>query len=146
MRSFGRLLWHACLLGAFVAAGLWLGANGHSLYQRWWVGAPPAIADNSAYFRGESAPVLLFGTATCPWCARTRELLAQLHVPYREHRIDASAEAMQLYRSLNAPGVPVVLVGDRRFYGYDEVAIRAAVAPLVQGAGGARNGSARQRL
>jgi glutaredoxin len=122
-----RWLRGAALLSLCILGGSWLGMNGARRLQAWWTPPPPEVADNAAYFRGETVAVVMFGTATCPWCAKTRELLQRLKVPYREHRIDASPESMALYRTLNAGGVPVVLVGTRRVYGFDEAKLRAAV-------------------
>lgn len=129
-----RWLRSAALLSCCVLGGVWLGMTGTPVLQTWWTPPPPELADNSAYFRGETVAVVMFGTETCPWCAKTRSLLRRLKVPYREHRIDASPDSMALYRTLNAGGVPVVLVGQRRIYGFDEAKLRSALqAPTPAG-------------
>ena len=128
--SFAPLL-RISLLAACVTGGAWLGLHAYPHVHSWLNPALPETADNSRYFHGETAPVVMFGTATCPWCVKTRELLDMLGVAYREHRIDASPEAMSLFRSLDADGVPVLLIGSRRIYGFDETRIRAALREIA---------------
>ena len=113
---------------ALGAAGLLVGRYAGPLYQRWQTAKPVQIADNSRYFAGHDARPLLFGTGTCPYCARTRDLFARLGVSFREQRIDTSSEARELYATLEAPGVPVILIGNRRIFGFREDQLRDALA------------------
>ena len=126
-----RDLLHVLLMAASVAGGLWLGKAGPMLLDPRVARSSSQVVDNSRYFAGETVDVVLFGTATCRWCVQARTFLDSLGVDYRDHRIDESASAEALYQTLGAQAVPVVLVGNRRIEGYDEPAIRDALATLT---------------
>ena len=83
--------------------------------------------DNAAYIPAGTQAVM-FGTRTCTWCAKTRDLFDRLGVAYVEHHIDESSDARALLRTIDASGsVPLILIGDTRILGFNETAIRAAL-------------------
>lgn len=66
------------------------------------------------------ASVVLFSDSLCEWCAKARELLEQRHVVFKELYIDRSQEAHELFLSITAAGVPVLVVGRTRGTGYSK--------------------------
>ncbi|MBD8525086.1 glutaredoxin family protein [Pseudomarimonas arenosa] len=83
--------------------------------------------DYASLFASTGQPVVLFTTTTCPWCSRLREHLDQQGIAYHDFQIDLSEQAMQSFRSLQANGVPVVLIGNRRIAGFNLPAIEEAL-------------------
>ncbi len=67
----------------------------------------------------ERGEVVLYATAWCGYCAKTRELLADLGVEYLEYDIERSEEGRRQFEALRGRGVPVLKVGEQVVYGYD---------------------------
>jgi glutaredoxin-like protein NrdH len=79
--------------------------------------------------------ILLVGRSTCPWCAKDKELLANLSVDYYwvDLNILDQVETVQLMDSIGICGqtsaVPILVInGQTCIIGYQEEKIREAVA------------------
>lgn len=69
------------------------------------------------------AKVLIYTTATCPYCYRARRLLTRREVAFEEVRIDR--DAAQRQAMLDRSGrdtVPQIFIGERHIGGYDDLA------------------------
>ena len=75
-----------------------------------------------------NARVVLYATATCPYCKMTRSLLASRGVAYAELPVDASEQASDEAHALGARGVPFILIGDHSIEGFDEERILELLA------------------
>lgn len=64
--------------------------------------------------------VVLYATDWCPYCQKTRTLLEQRHISYKEYNIESSEEGRDQYRRLAGNGVPVLLVDGQVVRGYHE--------------------------
>lgn len=64
--------------------------------------------------------VVLYATNWCPYCEKTRALLAAKGIPYQEMNIETSAEAQRQYLRLAANGVPVLVVAGEVVRGYNQ--------------------------
>lgn len=85
--------------------------------QRWW--NPPAPG---------SERVVLYSTAWCGYCAKTRELFAQHGIDYVELDVEKSAEGRRGHAAVGGGGVPVVVVNDQTVIrGYRPAAILRAL-------------------
>ncbi|WP_263145125.1 glutaredoxin family protein [Pseudomonas sp. RIT-PI-AD] len=82
------------------------------------LGPAPAVARHGQ--------VILYGTAWCGYCAKTRAFLAERGIPYLDLDIEASAEARRGYEALGGNGVPLVDVKGTLVRGYNPDAILAA--------------------
>lgn len=71
--------------------------------------------------------VVLYATDWCPYCEKTRALLAAKGIPYHEMNIETSAEARSQYQRLAAQGVPVLLVAGEVVRGYHPQTMEAAL-------------------
>ncbi len=71
--------------------------------------------------------VVLYSTAWCGWCQKTRELFADNNIRYVEYDIEKSEEHYRKYSDLGGQGIPMVTVGRRVIHGYDPDSILAAV-------------------
>ena len=68
--------------------------------------------------------VLVFTTATCPWCTRVKSYLAQRRIPFREIDVGRDAAvARDLVRRTGQTGVPVVEIDGKPIVGFDKAQI-----------------------
>jgi glutaredoxin len=89
-------------------------------WRTWWfyLNPPPDFSHGQ---------VLLYATDWCPYCEKTRALLAARGIPYREMNIETSAEARSQYHQLAANGVPVLVVAGEVVRGYHQKKMEAAL-------------------
>lgn len=73
-------------------------------------------------------PVVLLSATWCGYCRKLRADLDRWGVRYREYDVENSAEGARAAGLLRTAGVPVLLVGDRRFVGYVPERIRRSLA------------------
>lgn len=71
--------------------------------------------------------VVLYATDWCPYCEKTRSLLEQRQIAYKEYNIETSAEGRDQYQRLAGKGVPVLLVAGKVIRGYNAQSISAAL-------------------
>ena len=100
-----------------IAIGVLLAMEWRALF--YYLSPPPDFG------QGE---VRLYATDWCPYCAKTRALLEQKHVPYKEYNIETSEEGRSQYQRLAGKGVPVLLIDGEVVRGYHEQTIVAALA------------------
>jgi glutaredoxin len=77
-----------------------------------------------------NAEVVMYATKWCQYCKKQREYFAARNIPYREVDVEASEANLFLYNSLEGSGYPLTYVGYRRFDGYKEAEIVAAMTEL----------------
>lgn len=71
--------------------------------------------------------VVLYSTAWCGYCTKTRNFLTDNQIPFVEHDIEKSTDAYRDYQALGGKGVPVVRVSDQVLHGYDPKGITRAL-------------------
>ena len=64
------------------------------------------------------AKVIMYSTAWCGYCKKTRELLTQAGVAFEELDIEQSKQAKQQYDLLNGNGVPLLVIDTEIVRGY----------------------------
>jgi len=72
--------------------------------------------------------IRMIGSVTCTYCDQARAWFDAHRVAYTECRIELDASCAQAYRTLLAPGTPVVIVRGRPLLGFDARAIAQALA------------------
>ena len=89
-------------------------------WRTWWLylNPPPDFSHGQ---------VVLYATDWCPYCEKTRALLAAKGIPYKEMNIETSAEARSQYQRLAANGVPVLLVAGEVVRGYQQKKMETAL-------------------
>jgi glutaredoxin len=71
--------------------------------------------------------VVLFSTSWCNYCAQARQYLEKAKIGYAELDVEQNIDAMHFHaKVLRADGVPVIVMGNRVVFGYDELELRAA--------------------
>ncbi len=92
------------------------------------VTVPPSAFIGPASAGAAGTPgVILYATAWCGYCQKTRELFAEKHVRYLEHDIDKSAEGRAQHKKLGGKGVPVLDIGGTIIHGFKRNDILAAL-------------------
>lgn len=66
--------------------------------------------------------VLIYGTATCPYCVRAKQLLEAKGLVYTEIRVDQDDAAREEMMSLSGRRtVPQIFINDEHIGGYDDL-------------------------
>jgi glutaredoxin len=110
--------------------GLYAGPHAARLYREWFPPPQYQTGDFAALYAKAGQSVVMYSTSTCPYCAKVRKLFAEKGVRYTEYQIDTSQPAAAEFEKLDAPGVPVLFIGERRIDGYREKAIVEALAEV----------------
>lgn len=116
------------LYGLILVAGLGAG-YGLSLLPKLF---KPSYTEGNyaAYFPDSHSKVVLYGTAWCGYCAKTRDYLRGHHIDFVDLDIEKSPEARKAHDELGGGGVPVVLIGNRKIQGYNASALEAALKQI----------------
>lgn len=81
----------------------------------------------------EPSPVVVYSTATCPWCDRTKDYLKSRNVPFIEKRVDEDmAAAQEMIEISGQQGVPVVSTEREVVVGFDQLRL-ARIADRFSG-------------
>jgi glutaredoxin len=78
------------------------------------------------------AEIVMYATTWCPYCKKQREYFSAHNVSYREIDVEASEENKMQYTTLEGSGYPLTYVGYRRFSGYHEGELVAALDELTK--------------
>lgn len=93
--------------------------------------APPAKAQSTSTRQKRAAGTLparlpyivMYATATCPYCAKARAYMAARGIPYEERDADDSQE----FEQLGGRGVPLFVIGSEVLQGFNPAALDAAI-------------------
>jgi mycoredoxin len=113
------------MYGLVLAAGLLVGVGAAKLPKL--LERPYQQGDFSTHYADAKTPVVVYGTTTCPFCAKTREYLDQHKIAYADFNVDQSESARKKYSELKVKSVPAILIGDRLITGFRPDAIDAAL-------------------
>ena len=62
-------------------------------------------------------------TTWCGYCRRARAYLNSKGIPFEDLDVERSTQGRQEYTVLKGRGVPIILVGNQRRDGYDQVGL-----------------------
>jgi mycoredoxin len=93
---------------------------------------PYQTGDYASHFANVNSKVVVYGTTTCPFCAKAREYLAEKKVAFTDFNVDKSQAAEQKYKMLNVKAVPAILIGDRLITGFRPDAIDDALKAIIK--------------
>jgi glutaredoxin len=77
-----------------------------------------------------SCDVILFSTASCPYCKRARAFLKAKEIPYCEKDINRKKANKAAYKNVGGKGVPVLVIGNKVIHGFNSSAISQAVTQI----------------
>jgi len=108
-----------------IAAGLAVGWGAPRLYEA----LKPAYkeGDYSTHYAGRHTNVVVYGTATCPYCAKTRAYLLERHINFADLDVTKDEKARVAFAELGAKAVPIILVGTRKLEGFNPAALQSAL-------------------
>ena len=81
------------------------------------------------YAAAHGGRVIVYGTAWCNYCAKTRKLLNDNYIPYYEYNIERSTQGYEQHKRLGGVGVPLLLINGEVVKGYNP----ARILQLVNG-------------
>uniref|UniRef100_A0A7C4YI77 Glutaredoxin family protein n=1 Tax=candidate division WOR-3 bacterium TaxID=2052148 RepID=A0A7C4YI77_UNCW3 len=65
--------------------------------------------------------VVIYTTATCPWCHRAKEYLRSHNISFKEIRVDQDPQGIkEILRLTGQAGVPVIVINGRPIVGFDK--------------------------
>lgn len=81
---------------------------------------PLSASETSEKEQSVSGPlqIIVYTTSWCGYCARLRDDLNQAEIPFEERDIEKSDAAREAYDKLGLRGVPITVIGDNIFRGY----------------------------
>ena len=95
-------------------------------YQHWNADEP----DSKGGKADRPPQVIMYGTSSCPACKMARAYFYQHDIPYVEHDIEWSSKAKRQFRKLGGRGVPLILIGNEKFMGWNQFVVAQALARL----------------
>lgn len=95
-----------------------------------WLKSPYTEGDYAQYFPNSNTKVIVYGTQTCPFCIKAREFLTAQKIQFADFDIDKLDKARQEFLKLEGEGVPLIIIGNRRIEGFNQMQIEAALAKV----------------
>jgi glutaredoxin len=125
---FSKIAKNLALYALILAGGL---AIGHYVPEAVRMLKPKYSEGNfAAYYPDAKARVVVYGTATCPYCAKTRAYLKERNIAFNDFDVDKTDKGKRDFAELGGKAVPVILIGNRKLVGFDQSAIDAALDKL----------------
>ena len=119
-----NLLMYGLILGGGLAIGHYLPAAAKMLTPKYSEG------NFNAYYAQAGTKVVVYGTPTCPYCAKARAYLKERGIAFSDFDLTTSDKAKRDFTQLGGKAVPVILIGNRQLVGFDKDAIDAALDKL----------------
>jgi mycoredoxin len=95
-----------------------------------WLKSPYTEGNFQAYFPDSKTQVVVYGTKSCQFCAKTREYLKSANVAFADLDIEGTEKAKAEFMKLGGGGVPLILIGNRRIVGFNKAVIEESLAKL----------------
>lgn len=121
MKATKNLLVYALILAAGLALGRYVPQVVRAVTPKYSEG------DFTAYYPDARTHVIVYGTATCPYCIKTRAYLTEHHIAFADIDVDKSEKGKRDFAQLGGKGVPLILIGNRQMTGFNQGAIDAAL-------------------
>jgi glutaredoxin len=119
-----NLVMYGLILGGGLAIGHYLPAAARMLTPKYSEG------NFNAYYPDARTRVVVYGTPTCPFCAKARDYLKERNIAFGDFDVTTSDKARNEFAQLGGKAVPVILIGNRQLVGFDKEAIDAALDQL----------------
>ncbi len=88
-----------------------LGTGYAALHLPQWLKPAYVEGDYKAHYQANGPQVVVYGTQTCPYCAKTREMLNSKQVKFNDRDVQNDEAARKQYGELGGKAVPVILIG-----------------------------------
>ncbi len=97
-----------------------------------WFKKPYVEGNYAQYYPDAQTKVVMYGTQSCPYCGKARELLRAKNVRFADLDVQHSPKAQKEFEQLGGTGVPVILIGNRRIQGFNQDAIEEALEVVTK--------------
>lgn len=89
-----------------------------------------AYSGVKAYYMPASGAqdVVIYTTQWCPYCEALRNTLERYQIPFTEYDTEKSLYGLLAYQVLGRQGVPIIVLGERIYHGYDGQLLTEALA------------------
>ena len=77
---------------------------------------------------GSGDQVIFYSASWCGYCKQARAYMQSKNVPFTEYDVEKTEKGKADLKALNAPGVPVLLLGDQKLSGFQPAQFDAAYA------------------
>ncbi len=84
----------------------------------------------SEFYAGTKSQIILYGTATCPYCKEARSYFQNKNIPIVDYDVDMHVKGEKDFQKLGGEIVPIILIGNRKISGFDPDAIDDALRAL----------------
>ena len=84
----------------------------------------PTVEPLASDFKTDRS-VVMYSASWCGYCKRARRYLEDKGIAYTEYDVETSEKGQEDYRRLNAHGVPIILIGQKRMNGFSAAAFEA---------------------
>jgi len=125
-----RFLINAVLMAVTIAAAIALGSQAPKLLQAWRGNGHHG--NYSQHVANQPQRLTLYGTTTCPYCAKARAYLTGAGIAFNERMVDTSKEAEAMYATLHENSVPVLISEKKYIVGFNEKDYAALAAEVAQ--------------
>ena len=71
--------------------------------------------------------VIIYSSSTCKVCKKAKEWFKSENISFEERNIDKNREYIDFLIENDFRGVPVIVIGDKKFLGFKEEEIREAL-------------------
>jgi glutaredoxin len=88
------------------------------LSQGWQMWQSKSLAQTIKH-QAQGQDIVMYTTASCPYCARARQWLASHQIAFRECNVDEDQQCAATYASQGSPGVPLMHVRGRWQLGFE---------------------------
>lgn len=109
---------NAALMTMTIAAAIAVGSVAPKLYQQWQGNS--RSGNFSEHLANQPQRLTLYGTTSCPYCAKARAFLTKANIPFNDRIVDVSKDAEALYTKLNMNSVPVLVSENKLIVGFNE--------------------------
>lgn len=111
-------LFNTALMALTIAAAIALGSQAPRLYHAWQGNSKSG--NFSEHVANQPQRLTLYGTSTCPYCAKARAYLVKAGVPFNDRILENSKDAEAMFEKLEQRSVPVLVSATRLTVGFDE--------------------------
>lgn len=106
------------LMAITIALAIVLGSQAPQLYKKWQGNS--RSGDFTLHVVNQPYRLTLYGTSTCPHCAKAREYLKAAGISFNDRIVDKSNAARDMFSKLNENSVPVLVSKNRLIIGFNE--------------------------
>lgn len=72
----------------------------------------------------ETPSIVIYTTSWCPYCKKAKHYFDSIKVSYTDCDVERSSQALEQFERLGGVSVPLIVIGDEKFSGFNAQAIQ----------------------